>query len=79
MFSRFRRRLAEKRLEKALNNCTLSDFRRALALQEWFDSTRLVPGDKIVLSFDGEHHLDVISADTISNPIIKEWKKFNED
>lgn len=52
MFHKLRCRLAKRRFEKALDNVTEAEFKRMCAMQQWFESVRLVPGDKVTLTFN---------------------------
>lgn len=53
MFSKIKHRLALRRLDKSLRQCTIDDLKRAAALNNWLRETSLLPGDKVTLFFDG--------------------------
>lgn len=60
-FRRIQFRRAQKRLLKALDRCTIDDLRRATALANWLNSTNLLPGDKVTLSFSDHYEIGVDS------------------
>lgn len=71
MFHKLRCRLAKRRFEKALDNVTEAEFKRMCAMQQWFETTRLVPGDKVTITFNeffgveqfsAENRLDIINV-----------------
>lgn len=70
---KLRCRLAKRRFEKALDNVTTAEFERMCAMQKWFESVRLVPGDKVVLTFTDHFGVQELSRenrheDILSNP-----------
>lgn len=63
MFHKLRCRLAKRRFEKALDNVTEAEFKRMCAMQQWFESVRLVPGDKVTITFNEFFGVDKVFAE----------------
>lgn len=77
MFHKLRCRIAKRRFEKALDRVSEADFRRICAMQAWFDSIRLVPGDKVTLSFNEFFGVDHVYSENRRDSI-NSLKDLNE-
>lgn len=75
---KWRCNLARRRFEKSLDNVSKSEFERIVQFQRFIDSVRLVPGDKLTITFNEFFGVDIVDAETRSNPDLKEWKELND-
>lgn len=77
-FHKLRCHLARKRFEKALDNVSVAEFKRMCAMQQWFDSIRLVPGDKVTIVFDDLFRVSEESRENRKSDILFNPNEFPE-
>lgn len=76
-FRSLARRLAQRRLLRSLERCSLEDLNRASALQDFFRTTSLYPGDKISFHFLNSGKFSLEINDAVSDDV-KQLKQLLE-